>query len=237
MMSRSLRFLGCLCVALSLALASGTRLSAAEQTYVIDTPTTGMLDYGVYDLNFRLFSDGGILTRLNFGVFKIVNLGFGWEVNRVIGSENIVVGPPALYLKIRPYAGGMTLPALAFGYDGQGYFYDKDKNEFRDREKGIFAVFGREILFPGLEINAGANINDFKTNTVYGFVSIHFNLEDKFILMGEYDRINYLPDARLNLGARFSVAEDLSIDLAGRDIGAAGRSAERILRVVYIGKF
>jgi hypothetical protein len=36
-------------------LVIGSPLFAAEPTYVVDTPTTGMLDYGAYNLNFRLF--------------------------------------------------------------------------------------------------------------------------------------------------------------------------------------
>ena len=223
---------------LALCLMTGMPASVfSESTYVIDTPTTGMLDYGSYDLNFRLFRDGGILPRLNFGVFKIVNLGIGWELSRVIGDQNITVSPPALYLKIRPYAGGIYLPALAFGYDGQGYFFDKEKNEFLIKEKGVFVVLGREYMFPGLEFNVGANIYDFKTNTVYGFANFIFNMEDKFMFLCEYDGINYLPESRLNFGCRLSITDDLNIDLAGRDIGAAGRSAERILRINYLGRF
>src|SRR5450830_1798419 len=90
----------------------------AESTYVIDTPTTGMLDYGSYELNFRLFSGGGILTRMDFGVFRMVNLGLGWEVQKAIGSDNvsssdkISASPPALYVKVRPFEGGIVLPAL-----------------------------------------------------------------------------------------------------------------------------
>lgn len=226
------------CIAAALAvLIAGSPLFAAEQTYVIDTPTTGLLDYSAYNLNFRLFSTGGILTRLDFGVFKIVNLGFGWEVNKVIGAENVVVGPPALSLRIRPFNGDMSLPAIVLGYDGQGTFYDKDKSEFQQKEKGIFVAFGREVFFPGLNMTAGVNMNDFKTNTVLGFVNMNIDVENKLTLLAEYDNINYFPDSRLNLGVRFAVTKDLNIDLAGRDIGAAARTAERIIRVAYIGKF
>jgi len=211
--------------------------TASESTYVIDTPTVGMLDYGGYDLNFRLFSDGGILTRLNFGVFQIVNLGFGWELAKVIGTQDITVGPPALYLKIKPFAGGMVMPAFAFGYDGQGYFYDKNLGAFAQKEKGIFFVFGREFFFPGLEMNFGANMNDFKTGRVYGFANMDFNIEEKFYFLSEFDNVNYIPDSRLNLGIRFFITSDLSIDVAGRDLGAADRKPERIVRIAYRGKF
>ncbi len=217
-----------------------TMVEAAESlepTRIIDTPAVGMLDYGAYDLNFRLFNEGGILTRLDFGVFKIVNVGFGWEVSNAIGSQDITVAPPALSLKIKPFSGGMILPAFAFGYDGQGYSYNKSSGTYTEKEKGIFVVFGREYFFPGFEMNFGANMNDFKTNTIYGFASVNFNLEEKFYFLAEYDNVNYLPDSRLNLGVRFFVTNYLSIDIAGRDMGASGRQAERILRIGYLGKF
>lgn len=217
----------------SLPLSAG----GSEATYCIDTPAAGLLDYGGYDLNFRLFSDGGLLTRLNFGVFKIVNVGFGWELVKVIGNQDITVGPPALYLKIKPFSGGMVLPAFAFGYDGQGYFFDKDLNEFTQKERGIFVVFGREYFFPGFELNFGANMNDFKENKVFGFASASINLEDKFYILTEYDNVNYLPDSRLNLGVKFFITSDLSIDIAGRDMGASDRKAERIVRIAYRSEF
>jgi hypothetical protein len=224
----------------------------AEPTYVIDTPTTGMLDYGSYDLNFRLFSGGGILTRMDFGVFRMVNLGLGWEVQKAIGSDNvsssdkISASPPALYVKVRPFEGGIVLPALVIGYDGQGYFYDKDKAEFSQKEKGIFVAIGRELLFPGFNLTIGGNIADFKNNSVTGFANLLINLEDKFNFLAEYDNIqNDISQNRLNIGFRFFVNKDLSIDLAGRyignntDINNAGSliANERIIRINYVGKF
>ncbi|MCB4792327.1 MAG: hypothetical protein LHV68_10655 [Elusimicrobia bacterium] len=226
--------------------------SFAESTYVIDTPTTGMLDYGGYDLNFRLFSNGGIITRLDFGVFRMVNLGLGWEAQKVIGSDNVVasdkisVSPPALYMKIRPFEGGLVLPAFVLGYDGQGYFYDRDKAEFTQKEKGIFAAIGREILFPGFSLTLGGNIADFKNNTITGFANILINLEDKFNFLAEYDNIqNDITLNRLNIGSRFFINKDLSVDLAGRYLGsntdisnASSQIAnERIIRINYVSKF
>ncbi|MFH1368410.1 MAG: hypothetical protein ABII64_04710 [Elusimicrobiota bacterium] len=221
----------------------------SENSRVIDTPMTGMIGYGNYTLDFRLFSEGGVLTRLEFGVFKIVNLGFGWEVSRVIGTENAVVGPPGLLVKLRPFEGGMVLPAIAIGYDGQGNYFDKTASEFTQKEKGIFIVFGREMLTPGLEINVGCNMNDFKKNTVFGFTSIVYTVEDKAAFLAEWDRVNYIPDSFVNAGIRMFVTESLYIDVAGRDIGAyeektdpttniiTYRKPERIVKISYSGRF
>lgn len=212
-------------------------LAAAPTGFVVDTPSTEVLNYGSYHLGFRLFSGGGILTRMNFGVFKIVNVGVGWETDNVIGVDNIAVAAPSLYLKVKPYDGGRVMPAFAFGYDGQGLFWNKDDRSFIQKEKGVFVVCGREYFVPGLELSLGANINDFSSNTVYAFTSATLNVEDDFYFLAEYDNINYFPHARLNLGVRFYVAEGVSIDVAGRDIVGEGRDVERIVAINYVGKF
>jgi len=209
----------------------------AESSYLIDTPTKGMLDYGNYNVDFRFFNGGGILSKLTFGVFKMVNLGVGWEVDQLIGTQTPQAAPPSLYIKIKPFNGGMVLPAFAFGYDGQGYYYNKTINQYQEKEKGIFIVFGREILVPGLNANVGANMNDFSQNTVYGFLNLEYEIEEGFRLLAEYDNISYFPQARLNLGIRFYVSEDISIDLADRDMGSNQGPAERIIKIGYNGKF
>jgi hypothetical protein len=211
--------------------------AGSEAPYCIDTPTSGMLDYSAYDLDFRLFSGGGILTRLNFGVFKIVNLGLGWELAEVIGLQSITVAPPTLAVKIKPFSGGLVLPSIAFGYDGQGYFYNKTTNDFAQKERGVFLLFGREFFFSGLEMNFGANMNDFKSNKVYGFTSMNISLDEKIYFLAEYDNINYLPASRFNTGIKFFITSDLSIAIEGRDIGAADRQAERIVSINYRGRF
>jgi len=204
---------------------------------LIDVPTAGILDYGSYNVNFRLFSNGGVLSRLNFGVFKVVNLGFAWEVQKLIGDQDPSVAPPALYLKVRPFSGTMSMPSFAFGYDGQGYFYNSSSDEFAQKGKGVFIVFTKEMFFPGLEMNFGANINDFKKSEVDAFTAASFNIEEKFMLIAEYDNIHYSPENRFNAGLRLAITDDLSIDLAGRDLISKDRSSERILKINYVGRF
>jgi hypothetical protein len=211
---------------------------STELIECIDSPTAGIYDYGAYDINFRLFSGGSMLSRMNFGVFKIVNLGFGWELQQLTGNQNITVAPPTLNLKLRPYPGGIILPALAIGYDGQGYYFNADSNEFGQKARGVYVVLTRELLIPGFELSTGANMNDFKSDVVYGFANLNINLENVFVIMAEYDNIHYGPENRLNGGFRFALTDDLSIDLAGRDLTGTGPLAkERLIRIYYTGRF
>ncbi|MDR1103907.1 MAG: hypothetical protein LBK92_00910, partial [Endomicrobium sp.] len=94
----------------------------ATKTYVLDTPTTGILSYGSYSADFRCFSYGNVISEINFGVFKPLDLGVSWELDKFIGDENIKAVVPALHVKLRLYEGSMTLPGFALGYDGQGTF-------------------------------------------------------------------------------------------------------------------
>jgi hypothetical protein len=48
-------------------------------TELIDTPAYSILDYGGYEMQFRMFAGGGVLSKLNFGIFKSLNLGVGWK--------------------------------------------------------------------------------------------------------------------------------------------------------------
>ena len=212
--------------------------SFSEALDVIDTPTPGLLDYGAYNVNFRLATDGVVLTRINWGVFKPVNIGFSWEIGKIIGSsDNITAAKPGMFMKLNIYSGGMVMPAMAFGYDGQGYFYDKSSEEFLQKEKGIFFVMGREVVTRGLNFNIGVNMWDFSDNKVYGFIASTFEFEEKFVILAEYDNLyHHIDNNRLNFGFRFFVTDDLNVDLSGRDLGAS-RLAERIIRVNYVGRF
>jgi len=216
---------------------AGVAQSKENVIDLIDEPTAEILDYGSYNVNFRLFSEGGVLSRLNFGVFKVVNLGFSWEIQKLIGAQNPSVAPPSLYLKIRPFSGTMEMPSFAFGYDGQGYFYNSSLDEFAQKGKGVFVVFSKEMFFSNFEMNFGANINDFKKSEVYAFSAASFSIEEKIMLIAEYDNIHYSPENRLNAGLRFVVTDDLSIDLAGRDLISKDRNSERILKINYVGRF
>jgi len=122
-------------------------------------------------------------------------------------------------------------------YDGQGYYYNRDVNQFQEKEKGIFIVFGREVLVPGLNANIGANMSDFKEDKLYGFMNFDYSIEDKVDLLCEYDNVNYFPTARLNGGVRVFVSEDIFVDLAARDITSSSGASERIIRIAYKGKF
>ena len=53
---------------------------------------------------------------------------------------------PALQLKLNIYSGSEKIPGFAIGYDGQGFFYNQREDEFTQEGKGVYFVFGKELL-------------------------------------------------------------------------------------------
>lgn len=217
----------------------------ANNLYYMDTPTTGILNYGSYDVSFRFYSGGSVMTRLDFGVFKFMNLGVAWELGDFIGNKNTTLAIPALSVKIRLYEGNMIWPSVAIGYDGQGYFFDQDYDgDYMQRGKGAYLVIGRELFVENLNFNLGVNINDFADSGVHAFVSAIIPApfaQDALFFMAEYDNIGYFPDARLNLGLRLSLTEAVDIDFMVRDCWGKDSNDkipnERVFKVSYSGKF
>lgn len=203
---------------------------------LVDSPTSNVLDYGGFRLNFRLYSDGGVQNHISFGVFRRLNIGAAWDIERLMGSEEARTVAPALYVKFRVYDGSNVLPSLALGYDGQGRFFDRTRDEYSERERGLHAVFSRELYFPGLLVHAGVNIAKFRDGEVFGFAGFSYMIENKMALLAEYDNIRKGPDNRWNAGVRFFPVPSLAIDFAFRRI-ASKYDKERIIRINWVGTF
>ncbi len=211
--------------------------AAGPATYLIDIPTADTVDHYGYDLSFRLYSGGGVLTKAAFGVFPRLNVGFGLDAERFIGADTVDLNRPTLNVKFRLFDGKRHLPALALGYDGQGYFFDEKTDKYSQREKGLYLAGSGEILVPHLTLHGGGNIYDFSDDKVFAFAGVNYLYEDALGLTFEVDNVRVARRNRMNLGGRYFITPSVSVDVAGRDLWAAGRKAERIVRVNYFGSF
>lgn len=204
---------------------------------IIDVPTADVIDTYGYQVGFRFYSNGGLLSKPTFGVFPRLNIGFGLDVERVIGNQSADLNRPTLNAKFRFFDGSRALPSLALGYDGQGYFYDKVTDEFRQREKGLYLAGSGEIFTPGLNLHGGVNVYDFVDDHAYGFLALQYLHEDTFGFSAEWDNVRTGRESRINLGLRYNVTPSFAVDIAGRDLFAPSRDPERIVRLVYTGGF
>lgn len=218
-------------------LSSSQVWASGVMTEVIDIPTAEVTDYHSLYANFRFYSGGGVLTKTSFGVFQRLNVGFGLDVEQLIGSATVDVNRPTLNVKFRFFDSERQLPALAIGYDGQGHFFDEQTDKYIQREKGLFLVGSGEVIVPNLNLHGGLNIYDFSDDKVYSFTGLSYLYEDVVAFNAELDNIRKARNNRINLGVRYYVTPSFSIDLAARDLWAASRKAERIVRLGYFGSF
>lgn len=215
-------------------------------TALIDVPTSGIIDYYGFSFKSRLYSSGGVLTWLNFGVMERLNLGASFMIDNLVGSQTPVkMVHPEIQVKFRFYDGGVYLPSLALGYDGQGYYYDRNIRKYMEKEKGLFLAASKEILAAGLVAHGGLNIPDFDDNYLFSFMGLNYTVEDEVSLIIEIDNIFHSDDpSRTNLGMRFYITPSFSLDAAIRELGKNGkfsngwpRKSERILQLKYSTSF
>ncbi|MBN1384661.1 MAG: hypothetical protein JW983_07275 [Elusimicrobia bacterium] len=206
---------------------------------IIDIPTAEVVEYTSFKLSFRMHGSGGIIPKMVFGVFKPINIGMSWDINNLIGTghNEIDTQPPAIFFKARIFSGGMIIPAIAIGYDGQGYgTYNDDTDKYQYREKGIYLTLTREFFIPGLETSFGCNIYDFDDDGLFGFIGFCYGIENKILFLGEYDNISSAPENRANLGAKIFITDKVDVGVAGRNL-FRGPESERIAIIKYNGKF
>lgn len=218
---------------------STAHVGESPQLEVVDTPTADILDPKTFSTSFRFYSEGGITSRLLLGPFKRFNMGLSLDGQNLIGDGNPHFIRPSLFAKLRFFDGTDMLPALALGYDNQGYLYQESTKDFLQKEKGLYLVGSHEILLPNLDLNAGINFPRLdESGTPFGFVGASWKIVDSFAFLAEYDNIQKAPDNRVNVGGRFWVTSFFNVDVAARNVGRGEASgAERIVRLNYVTNF
>ena len=224
--------------------SAGGGLNAPE-TGLVDVPTAAVLDYGGYSSQTRFYSHGGLLEYASFGVYPRLNLGASLAINGLIGNDTTVrARPPEVQVKYRFYDGDRYLPALGVGFDGQGFDYSPTEKRFHDRQRGFYVVASEELGVPGLQAHPSFNISDFDSNSIFGSIPLSYNIQDKAMVIFEWDNINNFGNSRVNSGLRVYLTPKLRVDFAVRRIGQGGffadnssRGPERIVQLKYSGSF
>ncbi len=218
------------------------KTSESTSVELIDTPTPDAVDHYGYYVSFRFGKDGNLQNKTIFGVFPRLNLGFGLDGERILGTGDARLNKPTINLKLRAFDGKGLLPAVALGYDGQGYHYNKTEDEYEQRQKGFYLVGGWHPFTPDLSWTLGMDVFDFDTgNSVRGFTGLTYTYQKLVGFMFEYDNFDDYKDRRLNFGAKVYITPVFTVDLVGRDVPKTFRSdereTERVIRLTYTGSF
>ena len=208
------------------ALVSDTRL--------IDIPTAEAPPVHSLGINTRMFSAGGMLAYFDFGVSSRFSIGISQTFEHLIGANdnNIKLLVPGLQAKFRFYDGNDAWPALAIGFDNQGFLYDHDAKKYTQTARGLYLGATKEVLTPGLIFNPGINltVDGFEFDKFAAFLSAAYSIGDIAAVIGEWDNIRSLTTSRLNTGLRFYVVEKFHIDFALRNFN---NRTERVVQLKY----
>ena len=214
-------------IALSLAFTFSQKVEAQDEFSdvmlynhtLIDLPTAYVLDYYSYNVLTRAFSDGGVRMGLMFGVLPNLNIGANFVVEQFIGSSNSAEFlTPTIFAKYRFFDGTESLPGLSVGYDGQGYFYDHNRDEYIQQQKGLYLVTSKEVLTPGFNLHLGVNMPEVSDSKAYIFTGADYTIDDKVTLIAEADNIKTSKTYRFNLGIRVDLRNNFYMDFAVRDL-------------------
>lgn len=212
-------------MAIAHAQPAGANFEGMDTTErLIFIPTAGGINYGEYNVNFRIYKNGGILTRTVFGVLQGFNVGFSWDVEKLIGSETAKGRDPNLYLKMDLFSGNYTFPKVSLGYDRQGYEWNEstgtNMQKYTIDSMGFFLVMTKELFFPNFLMTGGVNYNkdlandsDSFRDKISSFVGFNFK-PSKFGICAEginLGRGNGL--SRFNAGAILEFTEGLQFML------------------------
>lgn len=205
-----------------------------SDTSIIDIPTADVSAVRTFNINTRMFSQGGVLAYFDYGISNRFMLGASSTVEHLIGNndETVKFLVPALQLKLRLYDGNDTLPALAVGFDNQGFLYDHDEKEYTQKARGFYTLMTKEILTPGFLFTGGGNVTaeGFEFYKLAAFTGATYNIKDIAALMFEWDNIRRVKESRLNAGLRIYLYQTFAVDFALRDFN---HKAERILQLRY----
>ncbi len=226
---------------------------------LIDMPTAGTLQRGTFDVELRVYADGGVLAGTNVGLSNQLQLGLYYGAEGILSERKPIWNPQVEFqIKLQIIKETLALPAITVGFNSQGYGSWVDSlDRYEIKSRGFYGVASKGYLGPGGDFYTGvhAGINYSLEHDVDGDENINFffgfdvQFPNEFALVAEYDMA--LNDDRdtlalgegwgyLNVGARWLVMERLKIEADLKNLLDNRRgvtSIGRELRILYMEYF
>ncbi|MES0491072.1 MAG: hypothetical protein ABUK01_13825 [Leptospirales bacterium] len=215
---------------------------------LVDTPTAFTMYRGEFNIGIWGYDNGGILTRATIGLHDNIFLGVAFDIENLIGDDEVQFNIPGVLARIKITDGWDTFPLLvAVGYDA---FYDA----LSQRANLPPNVNSRLIYGPYLVITKPIYLFNQEQHFHFGVrlpVQPTFEPEDTslfvgidipigpFVPMFEVERVffdaNRLSETLFNIGFRYHLYENFALEL--NFILNANAPASRILTFDYVGTF
>jgi len=208
---------------------------------LVNVPTAETLKKGDLFVGFRIYDNGGVVMSSGFGISNNVLVGVPLDMENAIGDKNIELSLPlVLFLKVRLTGGNEKIPSISLGYnDPYGY-----KKRWMGKKikglKGLYLTATKPVILFNLphSLNFGllADVEDYKKGGLSLFAGTSLSLGDKFTLLAEIEGIPLDKGEEgnrtgFNLGAKFSLAQNLDLSICFIDLFGGGPS--RIVKIGY----
>jgi len=237
-------------------------VSYPQPPFLVNIPTAGSLERGSYGVELRMMPDGGVLTGVDIGLTRQFMLGVSYGGTHIIGEDSVRWNPqPGVQVKYRLFDETMKYPAVAIGFNSQGYHgYIKSLDRYELKSSGFYVALSKNYQFLGnLGIHVGMNYSledGDGDNDPNLFAGIDKDINREISVMVEYDaalndneagtaNIEELSRGRgyLNAALRWTFAEKFHIELdvnnllKNKQYGDDIPLPSRELKIVYIEYF
>jgi hypothetical protein len=232
---------------------------------LVDCPTAATLPRASFDFKMRTISNGGLIAQTGIGLHRKFMLGVSFGGEQILGEgkakwQNNI----AFQVKYQLISETTVLPAIAFGYDGQGYGrYFSDLKRFMYKSKGFYAVASKGYqtyqwssgLHTGINYSLESDVDNDDDVTI--FFGADLSIQNDVSLVAEYDlaindnkydedNLNNVTEhsgrgwGYFNVGLRWIFSErlEIGIDLENLfDNRGDTNSITRGLRITYLEFF
>jgi hypothetical protein len=162
---------------------------------LIDCPTAATLPRASFDFRMRTTSNGGLIAQTDIGLHRKFMLGVSYGGEQILGEgkagwqDNV-----AFTVKYQLVSETIVVPAIAFGFDGQGYGRRfSDLKRYMYKSKGFYAVASKGYqtyrwssgLHVGVNYSLESDVDEDKDASV--FFGADLSLQNDVALVAEYD--------------------------------------------------
>jgi len=235
---------------LSLNLFSQSTSVFPQPTDLVTCPTAGILPRGAFLMDANLYRDGGLLFGMAVGVSGNLMFGISYGGSQIVGNQDVLWNEqPGVEVKYRLFEEGMSHPALALGFNSEGYgAYMKDLKRYEQKAKGFYCTLSKNFdLFGNLGFHGGANFNPLenqkdKDRDPSVFFGIDKDINSEISIFGEWDAAINDNDldkmtfgkGYLNAGVRFNIVEHFHFEVLFTDILMNNKNIDHINRELRI---
>lgn len=226
-----------------------------ELRQLVDAPTAGLLSKWSYAGDLRVFPHGGMLTKVSIGLLSRFTAGLSYGGLNIIGEGELDWNPRVEFqARLRIVDEGFLRPALACGFDSQGYgFYDESLERYQTKSKGIYTVLSKSFWLLGpLGLHGGANYSledQDGDDDISFFAGFDKDLLAGFVVLAEYDfafndnkEDGMYGSGRgyVNAGIRWTFAKKLSLEFDLKNLTDNRENSPHVnrqVRIVYWDQF